>query len=66
MFKLKQKICPKDYLMSRPSEPLLPTRLDPNSSAARHEGVDPKPVPIKGQGDPDERNPSPRDITRSA
>ena len=65
MIKLPNTVCPKDHLMARPPEP-LPTRLDPNSPEARLWSVDPKPIPRKGQGDPDETNPRPQDIARSA
>lgn len=55
----------KDQLISRPDEP-LPTALDPAGPEARGYPADPKPVPKKGQGDPDETNPAPDDIGRSA
>lgn len=57
---------PKDYLMTRPAEPPLPTPLDPNSPEARGWPHDPKPTPERGQGDPQETNPSPAAVSRSA
>ena len=60
-----KKMCPKDLLVSRPPDP-LPTRLEPDSAEARGWPYDPKPTPVRGQGDPDEMNPNPRDVKRSA
>ena len=57
---------PKDLLMTRPDEAPLPTLLEPDSPQARGYPADPKPVPKRGQGDPDEKNPAPTDIGRSA
>ena len=56
----------RDWLLTRPDEEALPTPLDPAGPQSRGYPADPKPVPKKGQGDPDETNPSPRDIGRSA
>ena len=55
----------KDRLVTRPGDP-LPTALDPAGPQARGYPADPKPVPKRGQGDPDETNPAPNDIGRSA
>jgi hypothetical protein len=55
-----------DQLTTRPDEQPLPTPLDPASPEARGYPNDPKPVPRRGQGDPDETNPKPDDIGRSA
>ena len=60
------KIADRDRLMSRPIGEKLPTPLEPNSPEARHQGVDPKPVPPTGQGDPDAVDPSPKDVGRPA
>ena len=52
--------------MTRPDPEPLPTPMDPASPEARGYPADPKPVPKRGQGDPDETNPRPDDIGRSA
>lgn len=58
---------PRDLLIARPDgEESLPTPVDPASPEARGAPADPKPVPKRGQGDPDETNPRPDDIGRSA
>lgn len=57
---------PHDQLLTRPSADPLPTALDPAGPEARGYPADPKPVPGRGQGDPDEKNPAPDDIGRSA
>jgi hypothetical protein len=57
---------PIDKLMTRPEESPLPTTLDPGGPQAHGYPADPKPVPKKGQGDPEETNPAPDDIGRSA
>jgi hypothetical protein len=57
---------PRDLLIGRPDDAPLPTPLDPAGPVARGHPADPKPVPVKGQGDPDEKNPSPTDIGRTA
>jgi hypothetical protein len=57
---------PRDKLTARPDETPLPTRLDPAGPEARGYPADPKPVPRRGQGDPDETNPAPDDIGRPA
>ena len=57
---------PRDLLMTRPDPEPLPTPMDPASPEARGFPADPKPVPKRGQGDPDETNPRPDDIGRSA
>jgi hypothetical protein len=57
---------PKDLLMTRPDEALLPTTLDPAGPVAKGYPADPKPVPKEGQGDPNAKNPAPGDIGRSA
>ena len=56
----------KDWLLTRPDEQPLPTPLDPASPHSRGFPADPKPVPTRGQGDPDTRGPAPDDIDRSA
>jgi hypothetical protein len=56
----------RDRLVTRPDEAPLPTPLDPASPEARGGPADPKPVPKKGQGDPNEKNPAPDDIGRTA
>lgn len=56
----------RDRLLTRPSADPLPTPLDPAGPAARGGDTDPKPVPVRGQGDPAETNPPPGDIGRSA
>jgi hypothetical protein len=56
----------RDRLITRPDDEPLPTALDPSSPEARGGKADPKPVPEKGQGDPDETNPPPDDLGRSA
>lgn len=56
----------RDWLMTRPDAEPLPTSLDPAGPLSRGYPADPKPVPRIGQGDPDETNPAPRDIGRSA
>ncbi|HUR55546.1 MAG TPA: hypothetical protein VMZ71_15530 [Gemmataceae bacterium] len=56
---------PRDRLLTRPDDAPLPTKLEPASPEARGFPADPKPVPERGQGDPDERNPAPTDIDRS-
>lgn len=56
----------KDWLLTRPSEEPLPTKLEPAGPKARGYPADPKPVPNRGQGDPRETNPPPDDIGRSA
>jgi hypothetical protein len=60
------KQSPRDRLITRPDSEPLPTPLEPASPEARGFPVDPKPVPKRGQGDPDETNPRPDDIGRSA
>ncbi len=65
MNKLQAEINPRDHLMARPPEP-LPTPLDPDSPEARGWPHDPKPMPQRGQGDPEEKNPSPREVGRPA
>ena len=57
---------PRDLFVTRPDAAPLPTPLDPASPAARGAPADPKPVPKRGEGDPDETNPAPGDIGRSA
>jgi hypothetical protein len=57
---------PHDKLITRPSAEPLPTALDPGGPESRGSSVDPKPVPQRGQGDPDETQPAPDDIGRSA
>lgn len=57
---------PHDQLLTRPSAEPLPTPLDPAGPEARGFPVDPKPVPKRGQGDPNETSPAPGDIGRSA
>ena len=52
---------PRDLLMTRPDDAPLPTPLDPGGPEARGYPADPKPVPKRGQGDPDETNPPPLD-----
>lgn len=59
-------VSPRDQLLTRPDEAALPTPLDPAGPEARGYPADPKPVPKRGQGDPDETNPPPEDIGRSA
>ena len=56
----------KDWLLTRPDEQPLPTPLDPAGPHARGAPVDPKPVPARGQGDPEAQDPAPDDIDRSA
>jgi hypothetical protein len=56
---------PADRLITRPDEAPLPTPLDPAGPQAKGQPADPKPMPEKGQGDPDETNPPPDDIGRS-
>jgi hypothetical protein len=56
----------RDRLITRPDGEALPTPLDPAGPEARGFPADPKPVPKSGQGDPDETNPRPDDIGRSA
>ena len=56
----------RDRLITRPDEEPLPTPLDPAGPDARGYPADPKPVPKKGQGDPDTTDPAPGDIGRSA
>lgn len=58
-------LSPRDRLTTRPDPAPLPTPLEPASPEARGYPADPKPVPILGQGDPDETNPPPDDIGRS-
>jgi hypothetical protein len=65
MKKVHAKINPRDRLMSRPPEP-LPTPLDPDSPEARGWPYDPKPMPERGQGDPEEKHPAPKSVGRSA
>jgi hypothetical protein len=60
------QIPPQDRLLTRPDEAPLPTPLPPDGPQARGYPADPKPVPVSGQGDPDETNPPPADIGRSA
>jgi hypothetical protein len=55
----------KNRLIARPDDP-LPTPLDPAGPEARGYPADPKPTPKAGQGDPEETNPAPGDIGRSA
>ncbi len=57
---------PKDLLMTRPDDTPLPTTLDPAGPEAHGYPADPKPVPKKGQGDPDAKDPAPGDIDRTA
>ena len=62
-----EKMSPVDSLMARPEDAAkLPTTLDPAGDTAHGYPADPKPVPKKGQGDPNEANPAPDDIGRSA
>jgi hypothetical protein len=60
------QLSPRDRLLTRPDEEPLPTTLDPAGPESRGAPADPKPVPKRGQGDPDETNPRPDDIGRSA
>jgi hypothetical protein len=62
----RDKTAPVDRLLTRPDETPLPTPLDPAGPEAKGYPADPKPMPKKGQGDPDETNPRPDDIGRSA
>jgi hypothetical protein len=64
--KTTEKPSPLDLLTTRPDGAALPTPLEPDSPEARGYPADPKPVPKRGQGDPDETNPRPDDIGRSA
>jgi hypothetical protein len=64
--KQTQPLSPRDALITRPDDTPLPTRLEPAGPEARGYPADPKPVPKRGQGDPDETNPRPDDIGRSA
>ncbi len=57
---------PRDLLIARPDPEPLPTPLDPAGPEAHGYPADPKPVPKRGQGDPNETNPRPDDIGRSA
>jgi hypothetical protein len=57
---------PRDLLITRPDEAPLPTPLDPAGPEARGYPADPKPVPKRGQGDPNETNPPRGDSGRSA
>jgi hypothetical protein len=62
--KPKPKVALIDQLMSRPEG-----SLPPMIGVGDHERggpADPKPKPVKGQGDPDETNPPPDDIGRTA
>lgn len=63
---LSNEPTPRDRLTTRPTADPLPTALDPASPAARGGVADPKPAPKRGQGDPDEVNPPPGDLGRSA
>lgn len=56
----------RDWLLTRPDDEPLPTKLEPDGPEARGYPADPKPVPRRGQGDPRETNPPPDDIGRSA
>jgi hypothetical protein len=56
----------RDLLVTRPEDGPLPTALDPAGPESRGAPADPKPVPKRGQGDPDETNPRPDDLGRSA
>jgi hypothetical protein len=62
----EDQLSPHDRLLTRPGEEPLPTPLDPAGPQSRGYPADPKPVPKRGQGDPDEKNPRPDDIGRSA
>ena len=62
---LPNEPAPIDRLMTRPSEEPLPTKLDPAGPESRGYPADPKPVPRKGQGDPDATNPAPDDLGRA-
>jgi hypothetical protein len=64
--KTRDQLPPIDRLMSRPDSGPLPTHLDPGGAQAHGYPADPKPVPERGQGDPQETNPRPDDIGRSA
>lgn len=57
---------PIDRLLTRPDSEPLPTPLDPAGPQSHGYPADPKPAPIRGQGDPDETNPRPDDIARTA
>jgi hypothetical protein len=59
-------VSPIDRLVTRPDPDPLPTQLDPAGPQAKGAPADPKPMPRLGQGDPDETNPRPDDIGRSA
>jgi hypothetical protein len=61
-----EQLPPRDWLLTRPDEEPLPTRLDPAGPEARGYPNDPKPLPARGQGDPAARNPAPSDVDRSA
>jgi len=61
-----QQLPQRDWLLTRPDEEPLPTRLDPAGPEARGHPNDPKPVPTRGQGDPETRKPAPDDVDRSA
>jgi hypothetical protein len=56
----------RDWLLTRPDEAPLPTKLDPAGPESRGHPNDPKPVPARGQGDPKATDPAPGDIDRSA
>ncbi|HVL12210.1 MAG TPA: hypothetical protein VM529_06580 [Gemmata sp.] len=56
----------RDRLITRPDGEPLPTALDPAGPESRGAPADPKPAPERGQGDPDETNPRPDDIGRTA
>ena len=62
----REQLPPQDQLLTRPDADPLPTRLDPAGPESRGYPADPKPVPRRGQGDPNETNPPPGDIGRSA
>ncbi len=57
---------PRDALITRPDDAPLPTPLDPAGPESHGSPADPKPVPERGQGDPQETNPAPTDLGRSA
>jgi hypothetical protein len=63
--KATDQLSPRDKLLTRPEDGPLPTPLDPAAPESRGGSADPKPVPKRGQGDPDETNPRPDDIGRT-
>jgi hypothetical protein len=59
------KPCDRDRLVSRPPSRPLPTPLDPAGPQAKGYPADPKPGPENSPGDPQGKDPTSNDLSRT-